>query len=43
MKYGSKFNVLHGVKPQIYFAVTCDKNVMVNCKLFWCEQEGMGH
>ena len=39
MKYRSKFNVLHGVKTQTYFAITCDKKVM----LFCCEQEGMGH
>jgi len=43
MKYRRKFNVLHDVKTQIYFVITCDNNVMLNCKLFCCEQERMGH
>jgi hypothetical protein len=43
MKYRSKLDVLHGIKTQAYFAITCNKNVMLNCKLFCCEQEGMGH
>jgi len=43
MKYRSKFNVLHGVKTQIYFSITCDKNVVLNYKLFCCEREGKGH
>jgi len=43
MKCRSKFNVLHGAKTQTCFAITCDKNDMLNCKLLCCEQEGMGH
>ena len=34
MKHMGKFNVLHGVKNQTFFATTCDKNIMLNCKLF---------